>query len=414
MASPPVLHILDKANYSKHRLVTLPSDHLPLLAPSSLRLQTKILGLTTNNFAYAQLGHVLGWWDTYPQPTNTPAPYNDRATYGRISAWGYAEIIESTVPGIAVGKTVYGFLPIATLPEDVTVEKTGLKNQIRVTNPHRQHLWIIYNRYQICPPLDELERTKTLDFLGWDSLMQGLFATSYNMNCYGFAWTDENRIHPGGEGEWTAADANLADATVIVLSASGKTGVSFAHQLRHNRPKQHQPRAVIGVCSITSKSLVENTGFYDKVVLYTDDKSTKEEIAKQTPHRTVIVDFGAREGAGAAWNNTFKGLSAPNTYALVGVGGVTKPQNPEDSSAFLAKFDGVAFVNASKLREKGIALAADKYFEEFYARYDEFKAAGGVPGVQLKWGEGLKAWEQGWEALCQDQVSANTGLVYRI
>lgn len=86
MSSAPMLHTFEKVDYSKHHLVTLPPSPPPSLPLSSLRLQSKILGLTTNNFSYARLGHVLGWWDIYPQPDETPAPYNDRTIYACIPA----------------------------------------------------------------------------------------------------------------------------------------------------------------------------------------------------------------------------------------------------------------------------------------------------------------------------------------
>jgi hypothetical protein len=192
LPSPPTIHILDKANYSKHRVITLPNEPLLPLAPSSLRFQSRILGLTTNNLTYSRLGHLMGWYDIYPLPPHTPSPYNDETVYGRIAVWGYAEILESTFEGIEVGQSMYGFLPISeNSREDVRVEcattpveggKTRIRNQIVVLDQHRQHLWKIYNRYQICPPLAQLVQSKGDDSLGWDSLMQGLFATGYNLS----------------------------------------------------------------------------------------------------------------------------------------------------------------------------------------------------------------------------------------
>ncbi|KAJ7095229.1 hypothetical protein B0H15DRAFT_98692 [Mycena belliarum] len=412
MASP-VMHILDKVDYSKHRLVTLPPTPLPPLAPSSLRLQPKILGLTTNNFSYARMGHILGWWDIYPQPENTPAPYNDRATYGRIAAWGYAEIVASTVPDIAVGSTVYGFLPIATLPEDVRIEQTGMKDQIYVVNEHRQHLWKIYNRYTVCPPLAELEKTKSLDYLGWDALMQGLYNTSYNLSTYAFAWEESNRIHPSGEGAWSASDANLDSSTVIILNASGKTGMSFAFALRNNRPKQHQPTTVIGVVSPASKELVEKSGWYDAVLLNTDDQTAKHLVEKSQPRRVVLCDFGARGGAAATWRAMLASVSAPHTFILIG--GEVKPQHPDEViKSFGTPDPECHIVNAGMLRERGIESGNDKYFKEFFAAFDDFKAKGGIPGLTLEWDDGPEAWEKGWEAFCKDEVRASRGLVYRV
>jgi hypothetical protein len=412
MSSAPVLHVLDKEDYAKHRLVCLPSDPMPPLAPSSLRIQSKVLGLTTNNLTYAKLGFLMGWWDIYPLPSNTPEPYKDSSKYGRISSWGYADILDSTVDGIPAGKSIFGYLPISNLPEDVVVEQTGLKDQIIVTSPHRQSVWKIYNRYRIMAPLAELEATKSADFLGWDALVQPLFSTAYYLSACGFAWDEKNLIHPSGNGEWTLEDANLDNSIVICLSASGKTGLSFAHQLRHNRPTKHQPQTIIGVGSQASKATTEKSGFYDKVLLYNDAEAAKIFIESNAPRRIVLIDFGARTGATQLWNDTLSSLSVPSIF--VGVGGETKPMKPEDIMKMRNSFPNRIQTNANELREKGIAVGGDKNLEEFYEKCDEFKAAGGIPGMELKWGEGMEAWKEAWERLCKDDVRADEGLVFRL
>ncbi|KAJ4367996.1 hypothetical protein N0V83_006351 [Neocucurbitaria cava] len=422
--SSPAIHVLDKANYSKHRVVTLPNEPLPPLAPSSLRLRPRILGLTTNNLTYARLGHLMGWYDIYPLPANTPAPYTDSSTYGRISAWGYADIVESTVPEISPGQTVYGYLPISTGLETVRIEfakehndgQQTIKDEIIVLDEHRQHLWKIYNRYHVRPPLSTLEKTVGLDSLGWDALMQGLFGTAYNLNTFGFAWEDDgNRIHPSGKGEWTASDTDLRNATVVILNASGKTGMSFAYSLRHLRPKEHQPTTIIGIGSAASVSAIEKSGFYDKTVLISDARATAADIEESgttgTTSRVVYVDFGGRVGASEAWKAALSSMpSVP--FTLVTVGGEVEIQNPEKARKRLDSAASLNLVNASLLREKGIEAGGQKYFDEFYQAFEEFKTR--VVGLQLRWGEGLSAWEMGWEAFVRDEVRADTGLVYRI
>ncbi|KAF2241980.1 hypothetical protein BU26DRAFT_584846 [Trematosphaeria pertusa] len=411
MAPAPVTWIFDKADYSKHRVVKLPDDPLPALGPSSLRLQTKLVGLTTSNQTYARLGHILPWWDVYPPPENAPAPYNDRETHCRIAGWGYAEIVESTVPDIPVGNMVFGYLAISTVPFDLRVEHTGLKDQIVALNEHRQHLWKIYNRYRIYPPLAEFEKNKQLDFLGWDCLMEILFGTSYNLNLYGFAWKDEYRIHPAGEGEWTAEDANLDNSTVILLNASGKTGMSFAYALRNNRPKEHQPKTVMGVGSPASKSMLENSGFYEKVVLNSEAGSAADFVEKSGSRRTIVLDFGSRTGTPDAWKSAF--ASSSTRFDFFSVGGEVKVMSPEEALQAFMKRAGSLVVNANVLREKGVEIAGEKYFEMFYKDWDEFKRRGGVPGCRLVWGKGVEGWAEGWEALCKDKGNATDGLVYR-
>ncbi|KAF2000437.1 hypothetical protein P154DRAFT_522624 [Amniculicola lignicola CBS 123094] len=409
-STPPVIHVLDKVDYSKHRLVTLPSEPLPPLAPSSLRLRSKIIGLTTNNFSYARLGHLLGWWDIYPQPTNTPAPYNKWEDYGRIAGWGYAEILESTVPEIPAGQSVYGYIAVGTLPFDVTIEATGLKNQIFVTSSHRQHLWKIYNRYRVEPPLPKLVEEKGLDSLGWDTY-SGLWGTAYNLNRYAFAWTYANLIHPGGDGEWSTEDANLNDAAVVILNASGKTGMAFAYVLRHARPKEHQPKTIIGVCSAKSKPTAEKSSFYDQVVLYSDEKGGAEAISQAKPRRIVLLDFGARTGVASAWR-FISVLGIPSTTIIVG--GEVKPEHPEEVTRRRMKSPGATICNASELLGKGIGTEGDGYFENYHRHFDDFKKEGGYPGTKLKWGADMGDWEKEWEALCKDDVAPETGLVFKL
>ncbi|KAH7085284.1 hypothetical protein BKA63DRAFT_499307 [Paraphoma chrysanthemicola] len=415
MSAPPFkIHVLDKNDYSKHFVVEIPSSELAPLAPSSLRLRPKTLGLTTNNFSYARLGHFMGWYDIYPLPTNTPEPYNNSEKYGRISAWGYADIVESTVPGLAAGQTLYGYYPISTGMETVRVEfaeHNGVKiaSQLIVLDEHRQHLWKVYNRYQVCAPLKDLERTNGIDSLGWDGIMQGLFATSYNLSTFGFAWNEENRIHPSGQGEWTAQDADLRDATVVLLNASGKTGMSFAYALRQNRPKEHQPLTIIGVGSSASVQSIEKSGLYDKVVLNSDHDATKAFIDSISTSRVVLLDFGAREGAAETWSTTLSTTNVP--FTLIVVGGVVKPLDQETMGKWLTSRAATNVVNASLLKEKGIEVDGEKYLEEFYADWDEFK--GGIRAMKLVWGEGVEGWRDGWEALCKDEVRADVALAYK-
>lgn len=408
-------HVLDKSDYSEHRLVTLHNESLPPLAPSSLRIQPKILGLTTNNLSYARMGLYLRFYDFFPLPSNTPAPYNDSEKYVRISAWGYAEILDSTIPSISPGHTLYGYLPVSTGIEDFRVEFAEhngerIEDQIIVLDKHRQNLMKIYNRYLVRAPLESLEKTEGLDSLGWDSLMQALFASSYNLSTFSFAWKEENRLHPSGTGEWSAADADLRDATVVILNASGKTGLSFAYSVRHARPKEYQPSTVIGVGSPTSVATIKKTGFYDKAVLNSDAQSTALEIEKSGTRRVVLLNFGARPGAIESWKEALTSTSLP--FQLVSIGSEVEIQNPEKARKRLADMRSLTLVNSSLLREKGIEVGGKTYFDEFYKAFNQFKSR--VVGLQLQWADGFEEWEKGWEAFCRDEVRADTGLVYRI
>lgn len=73
--------------------------------------------------------------------------------------------------------------------------------------------------------------------------MKVLFETSYLIHRYAFTWDPEEHapIFPVGKqgGAWSAEDANLKDAIVLLFAASSKTGAAFAQQVRTNRPKEH-------------------------------------------------------------------------------------------------------------------------------------------------------------------------------
>ncbi|KAF2827255.1 hypothetical protein CC86DRAFT_369433 [Ophiobolus disseminans] len=416
MSPPPTkIHVLDKANYSNHRLVSLQDTTPTTLPPSSLRLRPKILGLTTNNLTYARHGHLMGWYDIYPLPPSTPAPYNDAQTYGRVAAWGYAEIVESSVLGINRGQAVYGFLPISSGLETVCVESAEhggmkIKNQLVVLDAHRQHLWQIYNRYTIFPSLPTLIASRGADALGWDALMQGLFATGYNLSTFGFAWQDERRIHPSGKGEWGQENADLKGAAVVLLNASGKTGLGFAWAVRRARPNAEQPERVIGVGSEVSVDAIRKSGMCDEVYLNSEDEVVKEVVEKSQCRRIVLLDFGAREGVAEKWSSTLSSSSIP--FSQITVGGEVKVQNPETARKRLALLGKTVLVNASLLREKGIEVGGEKYFEAFFEAWEEYKKD--ISSMKLQWGTGLEAWEKGWEALCRDEVRADTGLVYNV
>ncbi|KAH6872653.1 hypothetical protein BKA58DRAFT_149950 [Alternaria rosae] len=428
-STQPATHILSLTNYTTHHLVSINLKPITSLPPSSLRLCTKILGLTTNNLSYARIGHLMGWYDTYPLPSTTPPPCNDPTKYGRVAAWGYAEILESTVEGIEKGMSVYGYLPSSTEWEDVTVERAkdvrdgrAIQDQIVVVDGHRQHLWKLYNRYRVCGPLPQLAgKIEGKDELGWVALMMGPFTVGHNLCCYVFPWQGEEediqkrRINPTGNGEWSAEDADLGGATVVLLNASGKTASCFAYALRHCRSVGCQPDRIIGVGSKASIDAMKKTGWYDNVVVYDDFDSTLKQVKDSGTKRTLLFDFGARPGANANWRSALSSLTPDIPFTLVTVGGEVAPQDPGKAAQRLADRASLNIVNASLLQEKGIDVAGQRYFKDLYAAFEAFwTRARDLEMLKLKWGEGLDGWDRGWELLCRDKVRANVGLVYNI
>jgi hypothetical protein len=173
MAGVPVIQVLSRSNYEDQHMVALPKAYpLPALPPSSLRVKTAILSLTTNNFSYAKVGHLLGWWDIHLLPESIPTEYADPKKFGRISGWGFGDVIESNVPEVEVGTQLFGYLPIGTLPVDFEVQvDQNVPNQLVVTSKHRQHVLPIYNRYIVFQRPKDFGDPKFQHSQGYDSLM---------------------------------------------------------------------------------------------------------------------------------------------------------------------------------------------------------------------------------------------------
>lgn len=134
MALPaPQIQMLEKADYTKQHLITLHDAYpLPQLTAGDIRIRSRIISITTNNFTYARLGHLLGWWDVWAVPPSLPAPYNDTSKYGRVSAWGYCEVIESQNDKVPIGTKLYGYLPIGDYPEILQVAVDDDTGHVRI------------------------------------------------------------------------------------------------------------------------------------------------------------------------------------------------------------------------------------------------------------------------------------------
>ncbi len=159
-------------------------------------LKLDLFALTSNNVTYAAMGTgMLGYWDFFPASEE----------FGKVPVWGFGTVIESNAPDIAVGSRYYGYYPLAETLE-VTPKKTATGFIDAVA--HRAPKAALYNVYTDI----------TLD-PGYDANYepeQTLFRPLY------------------GTGWWAADFIKQGDAKSVVLSsASSKTALATAHQLRN-------------------------------------------------------------------------------------------------------------------------------------------------------------------------------------
>ena len=132
MADPTRL-LTDRSDPARSRIETVPALRA---GPGEIVLAPDRFSLTTNNITYAVFGDAMRYWDFFP---------TGEAGWGQVPVWGFADIVESGVDGLAPGERVYGYFPIASqvLMRPDRVSET---NFIDAT-PHRGDLPPAYNQY---------------------------------------------------------------------------------------------------------------------------------------------------------------------------------------------------------------------------------------------------------------------------
>jgi Protein of unknown function (DUF2855) len=238
----------------------------PPLAEGAARLKLDLFALTSNNITYAAMGTgMLGYWDFFPAPEGQ----------GKVPVWGFATVIESKADGIEKGARFYGYYPLAeTL--DVTPKKTA--TGFIDTAAHRAPKAALYNVYT------DIKSDPTYDAAFEPE--QTLFRPLY------------------GTGWWAADCIKQGDAkTVVLSSASSKTALATAHQLKKLGGAQ-----LIGLTSPGNEAYVKDTGLYDRVVLYDDAANLKVEAP------ATYVDYLGRAGLTATVHRT---LGAALTRSII-------------------------------------------------------------------------------------------------
>lgn len=417
MSEIPVIQVLEKERYFTQHLVSLPGaiPYAPL-GPSSVRVRTKVMSLTSNNMTYAKAGFLMKWWGIHPLPPSTPAPFNDANKYGRINCWGFAEVLDSTHPSVDKGSYLWGYQPIGTLAQDLVLEKGAVPGQVFVKNDHRQDIFPIYNRYFIFPSDLGKSIEARAEGVAYDVIFRIMFETSYLTNRFVFPPDPKETVVPGpGRATWDSGKADLKGATVICLAPGAKVALSFARDLKHGQKK---PVAkVIGAASDYSIEFVRQTGEYDEVISTSEEPSN---ILARVPDdsKIVLVDFGGRGGVAQKWAEAIS--AAHKNFLLMDCGREISEESQSDVLAGMQRVQSAdptyeSFqINASDIRDLAIAKdGEEKYFRDFEEAWEAFKKTP-VKGLKVAWGNGMEDVIKGWKSLADGTVQPNEGLAYVI
>ncbi|WCO65189.1 DUF2855 family protein [Iamia majanohamensis] len=230
---------VDALEVDRHATGTtrLVAEDLGALAPGRVRFRVDRFAVTANTVTYAELGDMLGYWGFYP---------TDDATWGRVPAMGWADVVASAHPEVEPGSRHYGWFPMAG---HVDVEVRPTPAGLRDEGAHRAEHAAVYRTFEDSrtDPLypDEADPEARADLEDRHALLRGLFLTGF------------------------LADASLASRdwfgaeVAVVLSASSKTAIGFATCARARGAVR-----LVGVTSPGHVEAVEALGLYDEVVTY--------------------------------------------------------------------------------------------------------------------------------------------------
>lgn len=222
------------------------------LAEGQIRVRVESFALTSNNITYAAFGDAMNYWQFFP---------TGEEGWGTIPVWGFASVVQSLHPGVAVGERLYGYYPMASgavlTPARLTA--SGFYDGAS----HRRELHAVYNQYLRCSA-DPFYTPETEDV---QALLRPLFITSFLIDDF-------------------LADNDFFGANVMLLSsASSKTAYGTAFQLA-----QRPGIEVIGLTSPANVAFCESLGCYSRVLTYDQLDQISADAA------CIYVDFAGNAG----------------------------------------------------------------------------------------------------------------------
>jgi len=245
---------------------------------------------------------------------------------------------------------------------------------------------------------------------GWDALMYFLFGSSHSLNRLVFSEVEDQIVHPLGHGEWTPEKANIGGALMVLLAPSGKTGISFAHQLRQREGK---PSKVVAVGSAASRDFSVGTGLFDEVWGYEDLDGPLPGV--EDAKKVVMVNFGARGDFAERWAKVLREKSKVFQVILVGKDPEGDAIGGELGKSAYDPTSDVEQMNAGGIREAAFAkLGEEGYFKDLDAAWEKFKADGAVRGLQMVWLKGMEGVEKGWDGLVKQEYGPDTGVLVEL
>ncbi|MBI1238308.1 MAG: DUF2855 family protein [Alphaproteobacteria bacterium] len=318
----------------------------PALADGAARFKLDLFSLTSNNVTYAAMGEgELGYWDFFPAPEG----------FGRVPVWGFATVVESNAPGVTVGQRFYGYYPMG---EILDVQPMGVSaGGFTDGAAHRQAKAPFYNRYQ-------------------NVVGDPIYDAAYE--------PEQTLFRPLYMTGWWAADfvtrGTPAPRSAILSSASSKTALATAHQLRRLGGID-----TIGLTSARNLAYVKDTGLYTRTVPYEEVGALKVEAP------AVFIDFLGRRALTAEVHHTLG--AALVRSVIIGItdwGALGDAASAAPLPGPQPEFFFVPTYAMERLKEEGPAFggALARDIRAFYADSRDYVTAHRLKGTDQL----LKAW----------------------
>lgn len=245
------------------------------LADGQVRVRVDLAAYTANNITYAAFGDAMSYWQFYPV-----APDADGTAWGCIPVWGFAEVVQSLHPGVAVGERLYGYWPAAShaVLQPVRLSAAGFSDGA----PHRATLHAVYNQVLRC----NADPWYTAETEAVQALLRPLFSTAWLIDDF----LADNAFFGTCEGG--------ARGVMLLSSASSKTAWATAAQLAR-RPEVE----VVGLTSAANVDFCRSLGVYGRVLAY----EQIDQLPADTP--CVYVDFAGGTSLRRAVHGRFQKLA---------------------------------------------------------------------------------------------------------
>lgn len=243
--------IIDRADLSNAILSETQFPDAP--PPGHVLLKVVHYALTANTITYGTVTDSLGYWNFFPAA---------RDGFGRIPAWGFADVVASAVDDVPEGIRVYGYVPMSThlMVQPGKISKDGFTD----ITPHRQLMSAIYNRYSFT----QADSGYAPDKEAHIALFRPLFTTSFLLADF----LTRNQMFGGTQ--------------LVLSSASSKTALGLAAEFKR---VSDSTMRVVGLTSAQNKDFVDGLHLFDDVIPY-----DAVETLSQAP--SVYVDFSGNGG----------------------------------------------------------------------------------------------------------------------